>query len=74
MKVFQITTDASDIYSPNSAAGSNGYNEAAVAGNLSDVIRNSTIFRVTHIAPNFVLNHDLKPTSASPTVCKTDVD
>lgn len=66
MTFFQNTTDASNVFSPNSAAGSNNLNEAAVGGNLSDVMKNATIFRVTHIAPIYLRNSDLKPTSALP--------
>lgn len=66
MTFFQNTADASSVFSPNSASGSNDLNGAAVSGNLSDVMKNATIFRVTHIAPTYLRNSDLKPTSTLP--------
>jgi len=66
MTFFQNTTDASNMYIPNSAAGSNDLNGSAVSGNLSDVMKNGAIYRVTYVAPIFLSNNDLKPTSVSP--------
>lgn len=66
MTFFLETTDASSTYRPNSAAGSNDLNGAAVSGNLSDVMKNGTIFRVTYIESSALRNNDPKPTSAVP--------
>lgn len=65
MIFFQNTTDASRVFSPNSAAGNNNLNGVAVGGNLSDMMKNATIFRVTVVAPIYLRDSDLKPTSAS---------
>ena len=66
MTFFQNTADASSVFSPNSATGNNNLNGAAVGGNLSDVMKNATIFRVTHVVPIYLRNSDLKPTSTLP--------
>ena len=51
MMYFQTTTDAHDLYRPSSAAESSDENGTAVQGNLSDFMKNATIFRATFIAP-----------------------
>lgn len=43
---FQNTTDASHLYRPSAAAGSSDTVGTAVSGNLSDFMRNSTVYRV----------------------------
>ena len=64
MTFFKNTTDASNVYIPNSAAGSSDLNGAAVAGNLSDVMKNGAVFQITYIAPTLLSNKDLHPSSA----------
>jgi hypothetical protein len=60
MTYFQTTTDASDVYRSSSAAGSGKFTGTAVSGNLSDLMRNATIFRATFVAP--VVVHVSNPT------------
>lgn len=59
MTYFQTTTDASDLYRPNSAAGSDKQAGTAVSGNLADLMRNRTIFREAFVAP--VVVHENNP-------------
>ena len=54
MMYFQTSTDAHDLYRPSSAAESRNESGTAVQGNLSDLMRNATIFRATFIAPVIV--------------------
>ena len=60
MSYFKAATDASDLYRPSAAAASTDRYSTAVTGNLSDMMRNATIFRATFIAP--VVVHINNPT------------
>lgn len=51
MSYFRTTTDASDHYRPNSSAAGAAQPSTGVSGNLADMMRNATIFRVTFVAP-----------------------
>jgi len=51
MIYFQTTTDARDMYRPSSAAETRKAIGTALSGNLSDLMRNATIFRATFVAP-----------------------
>lgn len=54
MSYFRATTDASDYYRPNSSAAGGVQTSTAVSGNLADMMRHATIFRVTFVAPPHV--------------------
>jgi hypothetical protein len=59
MTYFQNSTDASRMYRQNSAAEGNNQDCTAVRGNLSDVIKNATLFRGTFVSP--VIVHVVTP-------------
>jgi len=63
MTYFRATTDASDLYRPNSAAGSVIQHPTAVIGNLSDLMKNATIYRATFIVPEVVYVKDSETTT-----------
>ena len=63
MTFFQTTTDASDLYRPNSAAGGIMEDSTAVKGNLADLMRNATVFRVAFIVPAVVRLDNSSPTT-----------
>jgi len=54
MTYFQNTTDASNLYRASSAADGNSQDGTAVKGNLSDFMKNATIFRGSFVAPKIV--------------------
>jgi len=64
MNYFRATTDASDLYRPNSAATTTQLS-TAVNGNLADMMRNATIFRVTVIAPQTVHMDTPEPSTSA---------
>lgn len=51
MNYFRATTDASDCYRPSSSAAGTVQVSTAVGGNLADMMRNATIFRVAFVVP-----------------------
>jgi hypothetical protein len=68
MTYFKSATDASDLYRPSAAAASTDRYSTAVTGNLSDMMRNATIFRATFIAPVVVhINNPVPETNARDT-------
>lgn len=64
MTYFKNTTDSSGVYAPNSASGSNDLNGAAVGGNLSDIMKNNTVFRIKIVTPNTLRYEDSKTSTA----------
>ncbi len=51
MNYFRATTDASDFYRPCSSAAGAIQLPTAVSGNLADMMRNATVFRVSFVVP-----------------------
>ncbi len=49
MSYFRATTDASDVFRPSSAAPGTFPVSAGVNGNLADMMRNATVYRVTFV-------------------------
>ena len=65
MTIFKNSADASNVYTPSSAVGNKNLNSAAVNGNLSDIMKNATIFRVTQFESIYLQNTELKKSSPS---------
>lgn len=47
MKFYQETTNANDLYRPTSAAAGTASDDAAVRGNLADIMRYGTLYKPT---------------------------
>lgn len=67
MTYFQDSTDASNLYRANSAAGGNDTDSTAVRGNLSDLMKNASVIRGTFMAPRVTHfsapGHDINPSA-----------
>lgn len=64
MTYFQNTTDASGLYRPSSAAGSDNTTGTAVQGNLADFMKNGSVVRLTLISAPQIQVTDIQPSSA----------
>lgn len=60
MNYFQPTADARGFYRLNSSAGNSSLTNTAVAGNLSDLMRNATVIKMNILTPG------KSPTCADP--------
>lgn len=60
MKYYETETDVSFIYRPSSAAGSADLTGTAVAGTLSDLMRNATLFQEVLASPTVVYVNEPK--------------
>ena len=63
MTYFQNTTDASGLYRPSSAAGSDNTAGTALQGNLADFMKNGSVVRVTLISTPQIQVTDIQPST-----------